>query len=106
MKKIIASMAVVTLAVVFVAGPAWAQNQQYTHFGRHEHVQSPTGDMMLYDLVLVRPAGIAACAIGLVGSVLAFPFAAMSHSQDKMEQRLIKEPFDYTFKRPLGDFDH
>ena len=63
----------------------------------------PSGEAILADTLIVRPMGIAACIIGLAGSIIAFPFAALSNSQGRVTQRLLVEPFDYTFRRPLGE---
>lgn len=67
---------------------------------------SPPGEVVLLDALVVRPIGIGACAVGLVGALLTMPFAAMSHSTDRVQQSLIREPFEYTFTRPLGDLEY
>jgi len=55
-----------------------------------------------FDVLLLRPLGLVSCVVGLAAAVIALPFAIPSDSTDKVSQALIKEPFDYTFKRPLG----
>ncbi len=67
---------------------------------------SPPGEVILVDALVMRPIGIGACAVGLVGALLTLPFAAATHSMDRVQQSLIREPFEYTFKRPLGDMDY
>lgn len=59
---------------------------------------------MLADVLVARPIGIAACVLGLVGTVLAAPFAAISGNMDEVAQRLVADPFAYTFERPVGHF--
>jgi hypothetical protein len=44
--------------------------------------------------------------VGLVGALVALPFAALSGSTDRVKQRLIVEPFEYTFKRPVGNLNY
>jgi hypothetical protein len=63
----------------------------------------PPFGTVIFDAGVVRPLGVAACALGVVGSVVFFPFAAFSKSQSTVHQKLLKEPFEYTFKRPLGE---
>lgn len=100
--KMILLLALV-LSCNLVAGPVLAQTTG--RGGTLSDQQAPSGEMMLYDLILVRPVSLAACGIGLVGSVLAMPFAAMSNQDREVSRRLIAEPFAYTFTRPVGHFD-
>jgi hypothetical protein len=67
---------------------------------------TPPGEWIIVDALVLRPAGIAAIGVGLVGAVIALPFAALSGSADRVTQRLIMEPFYYTFKRPIGDLNY
>ncbi len=64
----------------------------------------PGGETMLADLVLVRPMGIVASAIGLGASILATPLTLPSGTTHEVFHRFMVEPFDYTFRRPLGAF--
>ncbi len=59
-------------------------------------------DAPLFDLLILRPMGIASCAIGLAASVVAVPFAATSGSGAEVRDHFIVEPFEYTFRRPIG----
>ncbi|WP_448383647.1 multidrug transporter [Desulfosoma sp.] len=65
---------------------------------------SPNGGIMLADVLIARPMGIAACVVGLAGTVIALPFAAFSGSVHAVIERLVTEPFAYTFQRPVGQF--
>jgi hypothetical protein len=62
-----------------------------------------SGEGILLDVLVLRPMGFAACTIGIVGTVVAFPFAALTGSQDRVTEKLIREPCGHTFKRPLGE---
>ena len=57
---------------------------------------------VIIDVLVLRPAGLVACALGLVSALIALPFAIPSDSMDTVSRVLIQEPFYYTFKRPLG----
>ncbi len=68
--------------------------------------ESPPGELIVVDTLVLRPLGVAACIIGLAGAVVALPFAAASNSADRVAQSLIVEPFQYTFQRPLGTLSY
>jgi hypothetical protein len=58
------------------------------------------------DVLVVRPIGIAATAVGAAIFVVALPFAAIAGDVDKAARTLVNKPARFTFRRPLGDFDH
>lgn len=66
--------------------------------------EETTGSKMAVDLLLMRPAGIAATLAGSVVFVLALPFTLISGDTQHSLDKLIKEPGKYTFNRPLGYF--
>ncbi len=66
--------------------------------------EETTGSKMAVDLLLMRPAGIAATLAGSVIFVLALPFTLISGDTQHSLDKLIKEPGRYTFDRPLGYF--
>jgi len=66
--------------------------------------QEPGGGAMIFDMVVVRPVGLAATAIGSVFWLISLPFSASGDNVDVATQKLIKEPAAFTFKRPLGEF--
>jgi len=72
-----------------------------SHISIQENSQADDIPVVI-DVLVLRPVGLATCVIGMVASVVALPFAIPSHSTGKMYRALIVEPFNYTFKRPLG----
>jgi hypothetical protein len=98
-------LVIALLLVLSVAVPGYAQQ-----FGaispEAARCIGPTGEWMIADTFLMRPAGIAAMGVGAAMSVVMFPFAAMSNSVNLMGQRMFVEPFEFTFRRPLGDLDY
>ena len=62
------------------------------------------GGYMIGDLVVMRPLGIAATAVGAVAYVISLPFSLAGGNEAEARQKLILEPAGYTFRRPLGDF--
>lgn len=67
-------------------------------------VEEPGGGAMIFDLVVIRPVGLVATAVGSVCWVLSLPFSASGDNVDAATLKLVKEPAAYTFKRPLGEF--
>lgn len=68
--------------------------------------KDPPGELIIADVLIMRPLGIAACAIGLVGAIVAAPFSAATNSFDRVNRQLINVPFNYTFARPLGQMEY
>ena len=89
---------IVLLAATLAASPVHAQ----------EPGASVSGDKatdMAVDLVVVRPLGFVGAVIGTVGFVLALPFTVPSGSVGETADEWIGRPLEYTFDRPLGNFD-
>ncbi len=62
----------------------------------------PSGELILFDVLILRPLGLAATALGTAGAVVTAPLAAQTCEWDLVERKLIREPYNYTFCRPLG----
>lgn len=62
----------------------------------------PSGELILFDALILRPLGLVATVVGTAGAVLTAPWAANTCEWDLVERKLIREPADYTFCRPLG----
>ena len=65
--------------------------------------EGPSAEAIIADTLILRPVGIVAMVVGFAGAIIAFPFAILSNSTDRVKQKLLVEPFEYTFKRPVGD---
>ena len=66
--------------------------------------EKPTGGMMMWDALVMRPIGIVGTAVGAVVWLVSYPFAALGGNTDESTQKLVVDPFDWTFQRPLGEF--
>ena len=78
-----------------------------SYYGKSDYKTNPPGELLIADAVILRPLGLVSCAIGLVSAIfVTSPWAASSNSHDRVQAELIDKPFDYTFKRPLGDVDY
>jgi len=59
---------------------------------------------MMFDLLLIRPVGVAATVIGSALFVVSLPFSAIGGNTKPAYEKMVKEPAKYTFTRPLGDY--
>lgn len=71
-----------------------------------DSVSGDKGTDMVVDAVVMRPLGLVGTVLGAVVTVVTLPFTLPSGSADEAAQYMIVEPAEYTFNRPLGDFDH
>lgn len=65
---------------------------------------TPDGDVIIADLLLVRPFNIAAYLAGVGIAIVATPFTLATGTTRQVYRKLVGEPFDYAFQRPLGEF--
>ncbi len=70
-------------------------------FAEDTHKEEET----IADVVIVRPVGFVTLTIGAAFFIVSLPFGIVSGSTDKAAKALVADPFNYTFTRPLGDFD-
>ena len=95
-KKSLIIVLITALTIIPFASTALAQE--------YFEAEDPSGGAMLFDFVLVRPIGMVATAVGSVFFVLSWPFSALGDNVDEANEKLIREPAAFTFKRPLGEF--
>lgn len=65
-----------------------------------------TGAEMMADMLLVRPISLVGSAVGAALFIVTLPFTLPTQSTDEAARELLGKPLEYTFNRPLGDFDH
>lgn len=66
--------------------------------------KEPTGGMMMWDALVMRPIGIVGTAVGSVVWAVSFPFAYFGGNTEASTEALVQHPFEWTFQRPLGEF--
>lgn len=68
---------------------------------------TPAAEVMAVDLLVLKPLGLVATALGCVFYIASLPLTMWSQERmDKTAQRFIVEPATYTFVRPLGEGLH
>ena len=72
--------------------------------GVYVYRSEPTGKAMLGDALVVRPLSMVCLAVTSVVFLVGWPFAAAGGNSEEAKQALLRDPVQYTFKRPLGNF--
>jgi hypothetical protein len=67
---------------------------------------SDAGADMLADLFIVRPLSLVGSILGAAVFVVSLPFTLVTQSTGEAAKELLGNPLEYTFNRPLGDFQH
>ena len=62
------------------------------------------GGAMAADFLFARPVGILAIVAGSALFVVSLPFSALGGNVKDASQKLVMDPVNFTFKRPLGHF--
>jgi hypothetical protein len=86
--------------VVCPFGSAVVAQDEFARFPTEER----SAESMVFDLALLRPAGLVGIVFGTGAFILSLPFSALAGNTGEAFQRLMADPARYTFKRPLGDF--
>jgi len=57
----------------------------------------------MFDVLITRPLGIVATALGATVFVVGLPFTIPTGSVGVSAKKLIGEPLGFTFRRPVGE---
>ena len=68
--------------------------------------QEPSSTAVVYDVLLMRPLGLVATTVGTAMFIVALPFTIPSRSVKVAADKLVVAPFNFTFRRPIGDMDY
>ena len=64
-----------------------------------------SAEAIIADGLLLRPGGLIATLVGSAVFVITLPFSIPTKSVEKAAQKLVVEPAQYTFVRPLGQIE-
>lgn len=67
--------------------------------------KEPSSSEIIFDVLVSRPLGIVATVLGTAVFIVGLPFAIPARSVGITADKLIADPFKYTFARPVGDID-
>lgn len=68
--------------------------------------ESDKTEAIAADTLLMRPLGLASLVIGTSLFIVSFPFSMLGNNVHETQKVLIEDPFNYTFKRPVGEFEY
>lgn len=91
----------VVLSCGFFVIPAFAQDM--TDPDKVTYRGTGKGEAMLFDLIFLRPVGLAASVVGFSGVLVSLPFSVLANNTREVGEAMYIEPINYTFVRPLGD---
>lgn len=94
-KKIAIFFVAGTLVIVPFGASALAQDRWQD--------EDASAGKMIADVLVARPLGLIATALGIAVFVISLPFSAAGGNTEAAYQKLILKPAKYTFQRPLGD---
>jgi hypothetical protein len=94
------------LTLAMAVPPALAMDMQSTGPDQEQIGREPTTAEMYADGLVARPLGLVASVLGAAVFVVTLPFTLPSHSVKSAAKELVAVPAQYTFKRPLGQFDN
>jgi hypothetical protein len=86
------------LAVVLMLTTSLAAQETATDPWTH----NMSAEAMMVDTFLLRPAGLVGMVLGTVTFIVSLPFSLPTGMAHVAGQKLVVEPAQYTFARPLG----
>lgn len=66
--------------------------------------EAPSAAAMGADLLLIRPLSLVATVAGTGLFIVSLPFSLLGKNVEDAGEQLVLRPAEYTFSRPLGDF--
>ena len=97
-RKLISYFLAVLLATTNMAFVPGAHARDY-----NSNTERPSGGAMLADAVLMRLPMTAVTIVGAGLFVVTLPFSALGGNVGEAGTKLVKEPFEYAWVRPLGE---
>ena len=85
-----------SFSMILASGPSHAE-ERYAG-------EPPSAAAMAADLLLIRPVSFAATVLGTAVFVVSLPFSLLGQNTGDAGKQLVVRPGEYTFVRPLGDF--
>ena len=72
-------------------------------FAEDNSSKDPSIGEVLGDILWIRPMGVIGIVMGATAYVISLPVTAPLKKTNEASQILIKDPYNYYFKRPLGE---
>ena len=72
-------------------------------FAEDNPSEDPLVQDVLWDILWIRPLGFMRTVLGVATYVISLPVTAPLRKTDEAKEFLITSPYNYYFKRPLGE---
>jgi hypothetical protein len=63
----------------------------------------PDGSIIVLDVLIARPLGLASIALGTGIFIISLPFTLPTGTVGTAADKLVADPFRFTFTRPVGE---
>ncbi len=97
-KQSLVLLVAAVLLLTWAASPVLAAEREYQYIKGEDR----NALAMIFDLVLLRPLGLAATAIGTAFFIVSLPVSVIGGNTGEAAKELVVKPVKYTFTRPLG----
>lgn len=67
--------------------------------------EEPSSTAIVFDVLITRPLGIVATAVGAAVFIVGLPFTIPTRSVGLAAEKLVVDPLAFTFRRPVGQID-
>ncbi len=94
-KRAVAFM-LTAVMLVLAAAPAGAATME----------EEPSSTAIVFDVLITRPLGIVATAVGAAVFIVGLPFTIPTRSVGVAADKLVVDPLKFTFRRPVGEMDY
>ncbi len=68
--------------------------------------EEPSSSAIVFDVLITRPLGLVATAVGAGVFIAGLPFTIPTRSVAVAADKLIVDPLRFTFRRPVGEMDY
>ena len=72
-------------------------------FAEDNSSKNPSVGEVVGDILWIRPLGVIGTVMGATAYVISLPVTAPLKKTDEAKKVLITEPYNYYFKRPIGE---
>lgn len=68
--------------------------------------EEPSSTAIVFDVLITRPLGLVATAVGAAVFIVGLPFTIPTRSVGVAAEKLVVDPLAFTFRRPVGQMDN
>jgi hypothetical protein len=101
-RLVMRSVVACTLMLLLMGTTLLAQAPPSYPVKNPETLAEPSGEAIVADILVLRPAGFVATVFGTVLYVISLPISLPTRTADTVAQKLVVAPAKYTFVRQLG----